>query len=211
MAAADSPLVDALLRVGDRWSFLVVDALLAGPQRFNELSRSIAGIAPNILTDRLRRLESAGVVASEPYSERPLRHVYRLTDEGRELAGRAAAAHHVGWSARPEGRGPPPFGVRHASRGPLVLPDLRARARGGRGLGPATRVGRRVERAGAVAARPVGRLRAALRRARRRRPWPGRRWTRRAPGCRRGRRRPRGGRAPDRRCGRRHRRRRRHR
>jgi DNA-binding HxlR family transcriptional regulator len=87
MADADSPLVDALLRVGDRWSFLVVDALLSGPQRFNDLSRSIAGIAPNILTDRLRRLEGAGVVASEPYSERPLRHVYRLSEEGRELAG----------------------------------------------------------------------------------------------------------------------------
>jgi DNA-binding HxlR family transcriptional regulator len=87
MAAADPPLVDALLRVGDRWSLLVVDALLDGPKRFNELSRSIAGIAPNILTDRLRRLESAGVTASEPYSERPLRHAYRLTDEGRELAG----------------------------------------------------------------------------------------------------------------------------
>lgn len=87
MPAAVSPLAEALLRVGDRWSFLVVDALLGGPQRFNDLSRSVAGIAPNILTDRLRRLERSGVVVSEAYSERPLRHVYRLTDEGRELAG----------------------------------------------------------------------------------------------------------------------------
>ncbi len=87
MPAADSPLAEALQRVGDRWSFLVVDALLGGPQRFNDLSRSVTGIAPNILTDRLRRLEGSGVVVSEAYSERPLRHVYRLTDEGRELAG----------------------------------------------------------------------------------------------------------------------------
>src|SRR5512134_1961399 len=87
MSAADSPLAEALQRVGDRWSFLVVDALLGGPQRFNDLSRSVGCIAPNILTDRLRRLEGSGVVVSEAYSERPLRHVYRLTDEGRELAG----------------------------------------------------------------------------------------------------------------------------
>lgn len=87
MPDADSPLAEALQRVGDRWSFLVVDALLGGPQRFNDLSRSVGGIAPNILTDRLRRLEGSGVVVSEAYSERPLRHVYRLTDEGRELAG----------------------------------------------------------------------------------------------------------------------------
>jgi DNA-binding HxlR family transcriptional regulator len=87
MPSADSPLSEALQRVGDRWSFLIVDALLGGSQRFNDLSKSVPGIAPNILIDRLRRLEGSGVVASEAYSERPLRHEYRLTDEGRELAG----------------------------------------------------------------------------------------------------------------------------
>jgi DNA-binding HxlR family transcriptional regulator len=112
MATADSPLVDALLRVGDRWSFLVVDALLGGPQRFNDLTRSIAGIAPNILTDRLRRLEGAGVVASEPYSERPLRHVYRLTDEGRELAGVLRLL--TTWGGR---RGPMAEGLHHSACG----------------------------------------------------------------------------------------------
>ena len=82
-----SPLSDALQRVGDRWSFLVVDALLAGPLRFNDLSRAVSGIAPNILTDRLRRLDRGGVVAAEPYSKHPLRYEYRLTQEGLELAG----------------------------------------------------------------------------------------------------------------------------
>jgi len=77
----------ALARVGDRWSLLIVEALLDGPRRFNDLSRQVAGIAPNILADRLRRLERAGVVLSEPYSRRPLRVDYRLSADGRELGG----------------------------------------------------------------------------------------------------------------------------
>lgn len=82
-----SPLDTALGRVGDRWSLLLVEALLDGPRRFNELQEQVAGIAPNILTDRLRRLERAAVVRATPYSERPLRHEYELTADGRELAG----------------------------------------------------------------------------------------------------------------------------
>jgi DNA-binding HxlR family transcriptional regulator len=82
-----SPLDIALGRVGDRWSLLLVEALLEGSRRFNELIEDVPGIAPNILTDRLRRLERAGVVRASPYSERPLRNAYELTADGRELAG----------------------------------------------------------------------------------------------------------------------------
>jgi len=77
----------ALERVGDRWSLLLVEALLAGPLRFGELAAAVPGIAPNILADRLRRLERGGVVLGEPYSRRPLRLVYRLSQDGAELAG----------------------------------------------------------------------------------------------------------------------------
>lgn len=87
MPATPSPLAAALERVGDRWSLLVVEALLPGARRFNELQAAVAGIAANILTDRLRRLEAEGVIASRPYSERPLRLAYELTAEGQELAG----------------------------------------------------------------------------------------------------------------------------
>jgi DNA-binding HxlR family transcriptional regulator len=80
-------LARALARVGDRWSLLVVHSLLAGPRRWSELSEEVGGIAPNVLADRLRRLERDGVVTAEPYSRRPLRVSYRLTAEGRELAG----------------------------------------------------------------------------------------------------------------------------
>jgi DNA-binding HxlR family transcriptional regulator len=82
-----SPLDAALERVGDRWSLLIVEALLEGPRRFGELEEQVAGIAPNILTDRLRRLEAGRVVTSRPYTQRPLRLAYALTEDGRELAG----------------------------------------------------------------------------------------------------------------------------
>ncbi len=82
-----SPLDAALSRVGDRWSFLVVEALLDGPRRFNDIATVVPGIAPNILTDRLRRLERERVVVGRTYSERPARVAYSLTAEGQELAG----------------------------------------------------------------------------------------------------------------------------
>jgi len=85
--ATDSPLAAALERVGDRWSLLVVEALLVGPRRFNELQAQVGGIAANILSDRLKRLEGEHVVIATPYSERPLRLVYELSAEGQELAG----------------------------------------------------------------------------------------------------------------------------
>ena len=57
-----SPLEHALHRVGDRWTMLVIDALQAGPRRFNELIEAVRGIAPNILSQRLKHLERTGDV-----------------------------------------------------------------------------------------------------------------------------------------------------
>ena len=85
--AAQTPLASALERVGDRWSLLLIEALLEGPRRFGELSEAIEGIAPNILSERLKRLEAERIVGATPYSERPPRFTYALTDEGLELAG----------------------------------------------------------------------------------------------------------------------------
>ncbi|MBA3414174.1 MAG: helix-turn-helix transcriptional regulator [Chloroflexia bacterium] len=87
MPPAQTPLAAALERVGDRWSLLLIEALLEGPRRFGELSGAVAGIAPNILAERLRRLEGERVIRAVPYSERPPRFTYVLTDEGLELAG----------------------------------------------------------------------------------------------------------------------------
>src|SRR6202453_934683 len=94
-----SPLDEALARVGDRWTLLVVEALLPGPRRFNDLLSQIPGIAPNILSDRLKRLERDGLLVARPYSQRPPRADYQLTAEGTELAGSLHLLAH--WGSRP--------------------------------------------------------------------------------------------------------------
>jgi len=114
-APQDSPLAAALERVGDRWSLLLVEALLPGPRRFNELSEAVTGIAPNILADRLRRLESERVVSATPYSERPPRFAYALTAEGAELAG--ALRLLADWGSRVSRESEP---LRHAACGTPV-------------------------------------------------------------------------------------------
>jgi DNA-binding HxlR family transcriptional regulator len=116
--APPNPLADALTQVGDRWSLLVIDDLLAGPRRFGELLDDIAGLAPNILSRRLKQLEADGVVVAEPYNRRPLRHTYRLTAAGDELAGvlRLLAR----WAAAREGSargGPAAVGLAHETCG----------------------------------------------------------------------------------------------
>jgi DNA-binding HxlR family transcriptional regulator len=84
--APPSALESALDRVGDRWSLLIVDALLDGPRRFGELREALPSIAPNILTDRLRRLERERILVAAPYTTRPPRMEYTLTGDGRDLA-----------------------------------------------------------------------------------------------------------------------------
>ena len=93
-----SPLAEALARVGDRWTLLVVEALLPGAQRFNDLLSQIPGIAANILSDRLKRLERDGLLIARPYSQRPPRAAYQLTAEGTELAGALRLLAH--WGSR---------------------------------------------------------------------------------------------------------------
>jgi DNA-binding HxlR family transcriptional regulator len=80
-------LEEAVARVGDRWTLLLVSALLDGPRRFNDLVDDVGGIAPNVLSQRLRQLEQNGIVVATPYSTRPPRFVYQLTGSGLELAG----------------------------------------------------------------------------------------------------------------------------
>jgi DNA-binding HxlR family transcriptional regulator len=84
---APSPLETTLAQVGDRWSLLLVDALLDGARRFGDLQDAYEGLAPNVLSKRLRSLEADRLVVAVPYSSRPVRNEYRLTPAGRELAG----------------------------------------------------------------------------------------------------------------------------
>ncbi len=110
--APPSPLADALDRVGDRWTLLIVASLLAGERRFNELQDELDGIAPNVLSARLKQLAEQALVVSRPYSERPPRFVYELTESGRELAG--ALRLLADWGARSAGAGEP---LRHNACG----------------------------------------------------------------------------------------------
>jgi DNA-binding HxlR family transcriptional regulator len=100
-ATADTPLAAALAAVGDRWTLLVIEALLDGPKRFGDLQAALPGIAPNVLTQRLRGLEERALVVAAAYSERPPRFVYELTASARELAG--ALRLLADWGARRTG------------------------------------------------------------------------------------------------------------
>ena len=104
-SSAAGPLEAALDRVGDRWSLLLVDALLSGGRRFGELRDELPGLAPNILTERLRRLEREGIVVATPYSTRPPRMEYSLTGDGRDLA--SALRLLADWGARRDAHGEP--------------------------------------------------------------------------------------------------------
>jgi DNA-binding HxlR family transcriptional regulator len=103
MATIDpTPLGRGLARVGDRWTLLIVDALLEGAKRYSDLAHAVYGIAPNILAARLRKLERDGLVVATPYSHRPRRLSYELTADGKELAG--ALALLTAWAARLAGQ-----------------------------------------------------------------------------------------------------------
>src|SRR5262245_11384968 len=80
------PIAGALDLVGDRWTLLVMrDLLLYGKRRFADFLASPEGIATNILTDRLARLEQAGLVRRRQYTEHPPREEYHPTARGRDL------------------------------------------------------------------------------------------------------------------------------
>ena len=85
LARSPCAIANSLDILGDKWSLLVVRDLLHGKRTYGELADSPEGIPTNILADRLRRLESAGIINSAPYQERPVRYAYTLSPKGRAL------------------------------------------------------------------------------------------------------------------------------
>src|SRR5215831_3828987 len=79
------PIANALEVIGDKWSLLIVRDLFHGKTTYGELLKSFEKIPTNILADRLKRLEAAGIITSSPYQVRPVRNAYTLTGKGREL------------------------------------------------------------------------------------------------------------------------------
>jgi DNA-binding HxlR family transcriptional regulator len=72
--------------IGDRWTLLVIRDLFAGKSRFGDFASSPEHIPTNILAERLKRLEAAGLIESRAYSEHPPRFAYQMTRRGRDLA-----------------------------------------------------------------------------------------------------------------------------
>ncbi|MFO0426214.1 MAG: winged helix-turn-helix transcriptional regulator [Planctomyces sp.] len=79
------PVACTLDIIGDKWTLLVVRDLLLGRSHFREFTASPERIATNILTDRLNRLVSAGLVEKFPSPEQSNRDAYRLTEKGKTL------------------------------------------------------------------------------------------------------------------------------
>jgi DNA-binding HxlR family transcriptional regulator len=121
------PISIALEIFGDSWSLSIVrDVMFKGLRTFNEFSAAGEGIATNILTDRLARLEAAGILARQPDPADARRIHYRLTEKGIDLA--PALLEIVLWSARYEGTDAPPSIVRAMrSRRKQFLADVRKR------------------------------------------------------------------------------------
>ena len=71
--------------IGRRWNGAILYVLLEGPCRFNELLARVPNLSDRLLTERLRELESAGMVTREVQPGPPVRVVYELTDAGRAL------------------------------------------------------------------------------------------------------------------------------
>jgi DNA-binding HxlR family transcriptional regulator len=92
--------------IGSRWNGAIVRAMLAGCNRFTELSATIDGISDRMLSERLKELEAEGIVVREVTPSTPVRVEYRLTDKGRALASviNAVAAWAVDWLQRPAER-----------------------------------------------------------------------------------------------------------
>ena len=93
-AGSDTPLAHgasctvfqhAIEFIGRRWNGAILFVLLDGPYRFNELLARVPNISDRLLTERLRELETAGMVAREVQPGPPVRVIYQLTDAGRSL------------------------------------------------------------------------------------------------------------------------------
>ena len=124
------PVAKTLEIVGDRWTLLAVRDLMSGTKRIQDLQASLPGIAPNILSARLKLMEEHGLVTRRFYSDHPPRAEYALTDRGRELGTIVGAL--AAWGARHVYR---KVALVHAACGhpvklSYVCPDCDERVRG---------------------------------------------------------------------------------
>ena len=81
--------------IGDRWTILILRDLFRGVRRFEQLRQDL-GIAKNILSDRLTKLNNAGILTQRPYQNNPVRNEYFLTTKGKDLSPSLIALMHWG-------------------------------------------------------------------------------------------------------------------
>ena len=82
---SDCPISYALDFLGDKWTFLIVRDLVMGKKFYKEFLASKEGIATNILSDRLKKLEQNGIVEKQVYEKLKTQKVYSLTEKGKDL------------------------------------------------------------------------------------------------------------------------------
>jgi DNA-binding HxlR family transcriptional regulator len=114
---------------GDRWSLLIIrDLMVRGLRTFREFQESGEGIATNILADRLRKLEAAGIISAEREQRDARKVIYRLTEKGIDLA--PVLLELLIWGARHEDTGAPCAVIdRMASNRGEVIEEARRRWR----------------------------------------------------------------------------------
>lgn len=110
----DCSIARTLEVVGERWTLLVLRECFLGTARFDDFQRRL-GIARNVLQSRLERLQEEGVLERRRYQERPQRHEYRLTAEGRDLLPVLLAL--LEWGDRHRAPDGPPVTIAHARCG----------------------------------------------------------------------------------------------
>lgn len=71
--------------ISGKWTLLIIRDLAAGLKRFHQLERSLSGISPKTLSERLRSLEEEGIISRKTYAEVPPRVEYSLTEKGQDL------------------------------------------------------------------------------------------------------------------------------
>lgn len=80
--------------IGKRWTGLIIEVLLQQPQRFSEIAQAIPQVSDRMLAERLKELETEGIVDRHVYPETPVRVEYSLTSKGRDLAPVMQALHN---------------------------------------------------------------------------------------------------------------------
>ena len=79
------PVARTLDVIGDRWTILILRDITHGVTKYSDMLESLGGISPNLLAQRLKRLEKEGVLERSFYSDHPPRAEYKLTKKGRDL------------------------------------------------------------------------------------------------------------------------------